>query len=917
MSNAARQLFAKLRRLERSAFENRVSENIQLYERAIRELTVPGNADLAKMHSSLRFVTTSGEFIPVLQDPAGASFTISLSLIDLELFEDFMYGDINIGYVINTACRAKGVDVSLDVGTILPSTQSWNEYLNKVNYDGKDVVSTRLNTTIADALTKKQVVWCHDESCTGKTYAAIDTLEHYSEKKFVYNPCFSESCDYEMVKALLCVGENFSLLIDDIQCDSSKAEDIFACILRNMAEFEERRIRVVIVSWLSLLNGPLEMYEDIFPSCFADPDTCSAFLKSRIVSKELVAACSDNIALLNAAANIGNACEDDAESAIFRKLVKTDDEDKLSQIYRLCVLGMYEYAIPLSCANTGEISSSELSTYKRSGTHCYAGHREICRFITSHIEDMGISGLPLRQDVVYEFIMSTSNEEKWRAVRQLIGETGFDDLKAVSPIWNALHGFEKEIRHQTDKDPTWNNAPSSMYFVLKVASLLGVTDEYLNVVDSFCSKLVIEENKVSLMFDELTTTNDFLRIKERMIDEDGCTCEYNFEYERGDSIDCNRAHTNWCLGLFVGLRNELVVAGKKELYAAALKTLLDAQEEEGYWYPRRVPWVTARVLIGLCQAGFSVEDKRIARGVRFLVNALGDKQYWDSHTGNWNSIYETSALCLEAIHRSGYEIDKNIKGAVDYLYSHREEWMVEGGEVDGSATACCILKINGISEELLSYVNKLCSRCIFENIADNANLNLDAEQSCKTTQIAAYTTDFCWFVFKADLPKLLDQFVKRALMKPDEERSKRLKSIFISYSEDSEGFVRRLGKIARYLDGNGYKVFFYGNEPVGTNIVEFMQSATECDLILVAGTKGYKEKCTRIKEGGAFYENCVLSGMFMNEKRDRIVPIAFDEFEESFPPPLETNKGLRCKLVTKSFMKKLAKEIDKKLGGAR
>lgn len=62
-----------------------------------------------------------------------------------------------------------------------------------------------------------------------------------------------------------------------------------------------------------------------------------------------------------------------------------------------------------------------------------------------------------------------------------------------------------------------------------------------------------------------------------------------------------------------------------------------------------------------------------------------------------------------------------------------------------------------------------------------------------------------------------------------------------------------------------------------------------------------------------FFENLILSQMFIYNRMQKVVPIAFEQgtsFEDSFPPPFSTNKGLRGYRVTPRFLENLAKQID-------
>ena len=126
--------------------------------------------------------------------------------------------------------------------------------------------------------------------------------------------------------------------------------------------------------------------------------------------------------------------------------------------------------------------------------------------------------------------------------------------------------------------------------------------------------------------------------------------------------------------------------------------------------------------------------------------------------------------------------------------------------------------------------------------------------------------------------------------------------------------------MAAYLRQKGYTVWCYADEPLGVNVVTFMQKAPEADVILVMGSKNYKEKSLLIDEkgsgSGVFFENLVLSQMFIYNKMKKIVPIAFEQgtsFEDSFPPPFSTNKGLCGSRVTTKFLENLAKQINNTL----
>ena len=50
----------------------------------------------------------------------------------------------------------------------------------------------------------------------------------------------------------------------------------------------------------------------------------------------------------------------------------------------------------------------------------------------------------------------------------------------------------------------------------------------------------------------------------------------------------------------------------------------------------------------------------------------------------------------------------------------------------------------------------------------------------------------------------------------------------------------------------------------------------------------------------------------MNSNYEKIIPIAFDEFNESFPEPFAINRGMRVKRVDENFLRSLSTELKNK-----
>jgi len=99
-----------------------------------------------------------------------------------------------------------------------------------------------------------------------------------------------------------------------------------------------------------------------------------------------------------------------------------------------------------------------------------------------------------------------------------------------------------------------------------------------------------------------------------------------------------------------------------------------------YFYPARVPWCTARILIGLGLCGRNVENsepvQKIAKWLLEHPNYSDGR--WQSGTGEWNIWLETTALTVRALLLVGISPQKDrIQKAIKNLYDARSEWIQE------------------------------------------------------------------------------------------------------------------------------------------------------------------------------------------------------------------------------------------------
>jgi len=847
-------------------------------------------------------------------------FQIDIDNVDFDALSKLLFGQVTCSGFLHINSRLVDNSNSWDKTdfreAIKESIHSWDRFIERVGYKEDDFFTSDESILARKIITEEHILWCYNKSCTGKTFLGLNSLMYCNYMKFAYNPTVNNTCNLNLIKTILEYGTDCALLIDDLQCDVEFARKLLFFICTDKNSIKERNLHIFLTSWSSLLQDKeFSAYSKQLPTIKTKPQMFINMMKDKIDDQTLLDICGNNLALISTALRLKkkNLKREDSKSyahEMFGYFVQTSDKNQLKIVHILAVLGTYEFETPVSfIKNFGALQLDKITTAKVVGESIFLAHRTVSNFIARYIEKDGNCTLLQRKEIIKRYINYIDNRKKWKALVHLIGENNQTDILSVSPLWNLMYEFQNNLKRQTKIDPSWDNTPSSMYFVISTAEMLGVVDEYKDVIDALCANFSLSEGCTKIRYDLLKTTVDFVKIRERMIEEDKIFSANG--YESGESINLIDIHRNWLYGLLIGLKSILVDYGYKDLIKNVEDELIRSQDEGGYWYPKRVPWVTARILIGLAEAGYSIKDECVKNGVKYLTSVVKDSK-WEAHTGGWNNVFETSSLCLEALIKCGVDCDRGLpRDVADYLLGSSQIWMSENYEIDGTTTACALLKILGIQDSLLYYINELAGRNIHNIVDSTGQLDYNNTQSCKTTQIAYYVIELCWYILEKDISSLLDDFIARSEQEMEVEELDK-GQIFISYSEDGPYHIKKIARIVEYLENEGYTVYFYENAPLGTNIMEFMQKINQCDVTIVIGTKQYKKKSTEIRMGGVFFEACVLSREFMNSNYEKIIPIAFDEFNESFPEPIAINKGKRVKRVDENFLRRLSVELKNK-----
>lgn len=208
-------LINKFRQIQSIPKDSRVQDNFELYKNIYEHITINNNEHFMTINANIHFFEeTTGNEISINNNPEFLDLYIDIKTIPVDEFDKFIFCEQDIlTLIVNHCKKIIGIEFKDLNGLLDNAYKSWENYLNRIGYDEKKLINVPEITYMKKALSDNGVVWCHNKSCSGKTYAAIKILKP-NKKIAVFNPCFQSSCSYEFVKLFLAFGRNFTILID-------------------------------------------------------------------------------------------------------------------------------------------------------------------------------------------------------------------------------------------------------------------------------------------------------------------------------------------------------------------------------------------------------------------------------------------------------------------------------------------------------------------------------------------------------------------------------------------------------------------------------------------------------------------------------------------------------------------------------
>lgn len=654
-----------------------------------------------------------------------------------------------------------------------------------------DATRTPRVDRITESLRRHPHVALVGASGSGKTIAAAQALETLQTLGWrstwldLGNPGLqTHSVLLDLARTEARDGADQIVVLDDFQCNPGLGGKLLD-LLADASGGTSKGLRLLVLSWESGVVVAQDRIDDLVRiNCFGEeviPALAAEFLPEQdeaVVVPLLRQLSRGDLLIARLACEIwsktGEEPDREALSAAAYEAVAggamlSATDDRL--LYLVASLGQFEVEPTLAYVETFEPSALtrllDLGAIRRNGDYLSVGHRTLASLLCGHIQraQPGLE-VPLRLTVGY--LQAAGDDQTIAMLERLdlaeLAEREIDQHGGafLARAWDSVRTLEKELSHQVDLDVTWGDNLASAVFAAH--ALGGFHREQWKRTAEFIRARwdYADGHSLPSPIGHATAERiDFDEIAIKMKEEEEIVSWP--VADQIDRIDLDRCHKTWALGLLLGFEGAAPDRDPKRL-TILKEAARVAQEPDGNFYPRRVPWVTARVVIGLTLAGettLSSDTVRSACAWLRRRHPVGPYELgsWPSGTGKWNTRTMTTAMCLTALIYAGVSLDDPaVRGGVAYLRSQQGEWLAAGQEID-AVDAMETLILTGtrwreIQSQLLQVVAWARDRDAWRHASDSASESQD--ESSKVPAVANSLTALMWATVKSELPLLLE-----------------------------------------------------------------------------------------------------------------------------------------------------------------
>ncbi|MEY9931319.1 hypothetical protein ABH926_005968 [Catenulispora sp. GP43] len=322
-------------------------------------------------------------------------------------------------------------------------------------------------------------------------------------------------------------------------------------------------------------------------------------------------------------------------------------------LFHFACMGMFEIDVPSVFAHTVFRDAIEPLRLRNLIEPADTSFRVQSRSIGAHLARYamlywGTGQQPVRHpaQVAWDYLVGSGDEavkavldRVWDIV-DLGGAAGMVSRR-ITKSWDRRRELVLSLGKYVDRDPEWGQNAASAAFAAIAMAHLDMAEKW-----ALCGEWVRDkwESGADGELPHYTggeptrEYEDFVKMRDSMR-----------RAKFPDDFDLDRTHQIWMAAVLLWMESTAPEADRSEARINRLaEAVVAAQDALGFYYPSRVPWMTARVLTSLCEAG-----EAGGAAARAAANWLVERSQlgWTSGTGKWNTDAMTTAMCLIALRK--------------------------------------------------------------------------------------------------------------------------------------------------------------------------------------------------------------------------------------------------------------------------
>lgn len=456
--------------------------------------------------------------------------------------------------------------------------------------------------------------------------------------------------------------------------------------------------------------------------------------------------------------------------------LQTDEANILLQI---AVLGQFEIFPTIQYLSVQNIEAVEkvrkLPFIRMVGGSISIGHRSFANLVVKYLQRTYSAFFefdPITFTVNY--LKTVGNKqilttlERIALIKTSEGGTEDEDFR-LRKIWQAFIKLQNYLYDAIETDPRWNDNMASVIFAAEALSKMSFAPnaaDYWEKENAALEKSwIITPEKLVLHGNMTQERKDFDEILIKMKEEDEIDSP-NFEggmsVSEFDALALDKFHKTWLLGLLLGYEGAKLKRDNDKI-KVLIQELEDCRLQNGAFFPHRVPWVTARVIIGLSMCDETLNSNFLLRSAcEWLLDDYPNGAYkngkWDSGTGSWNTDIQVTWMCINALLRAGYpQNNTKIQKALQWLNTKKYKWTAARKEIDAAFAIDTLILLDKNLDDFSSELDSIINWCDNSSLWTRATLSAKEAQdeSSKVPFIAKVLIETTWQILVKELATLL------------------------------------------------------------------------------------------------------------------------------------------------------------------